>query len=63
MSDEVKKAVDDLLNGTSVSSSGEWLQREYIRLLRREASQQKNIQIESKLENKQQKNDNGISTK
>ena len=37
LTDDVKKAVDDLLNGTAVTSSGEWLQREYIRLMRREA--------------------------
>lgn len=48
LSEDVKKAVDDLLNGTSVTSSGEWLQREYIRLLRREAQYRK-FENESKL--------------
>lgn len=48
MSEEVKQAVDDLLNGTGTSSADEWLQREYIRLLRREASYRRN-ERESKL--------------
>jgi len=37
MRPEVQIAVDDILNGTSVDSHTEWLQREYIRLMRREA--------------------------
>ena len=48
MSEEVKQAVDDLLNGTGTSSADEWLQREYIRLLRREASYRRD-ERESKL--------------
>lgn len=35
-SKEVAAAVDDILNGRSVDSASEWLQREYIRLMRRE---------------------------
>lgn len=36
MTAEVSAAVDDILNGTSVDSSTDWLQREYVRLMRRE---------------------------
>ena len=38
MTPEVSVAVDDILNGTSVGSHTEWLQREYIRLMRRECA-------------------------
>ena len=38
MRPEVKEAVQDLLHGVEVSSTYEWLQREYIRLMRREAA-------------------------
>lgn len=38
MTPEVSAAVDDILNGTSVGSHTEWLQREYIRLMRRECA-------------------------
>ena len=38
LSENVKTAVDDILNGHSVDSHTEWLQREYIRLMRREAA-------------------------
>ena len=48
LSDEVKSAVDDLLNGVTTSTSSEWLQREYIRLMRRECSYKKS-ENESKL--------------
>ena len=37
MRPEVQIAVNDILNGTSVDSHTEWLQREYLRLMRREA--------------------------
>lgn len=44
---EVQAAVDDILNGTAVNSACEWLQREYIRLMRREARMKQ--ECESKL--------------
>lgn len=47
---EVQSAVDDLLNGVTTDSLSEWLQREYIRLMRREAAYKG--QNESKLEKK-----------
>lgn len=48
MSPEVKEAVDDLLNGVAVDSSVEWLQREYLRLMRREANRRQNESILTK---------------
>lgn len=56
LTEEVEKAVDDLLNGTAVNSSGEWLQREYIRLMRREAQYRKS-ENESKLPKNTDKKD------
>jgi hypothetical protein len=53
MSEEVQAAVHDILHGTSVDSHTEWLQREYIRLMRREAAAKQN---ESKLEKRQANN-------
>lgn len=48
---EVKAAVDDVVNGTSVESSAEWLQREYLRMMHREASLVKRMrELESKLQ-------------
>ena len=38
MSMEVNQAVNDILHGTSVDSHTQWLQREYIRLMRRECN-------------------------
>lgn len=46
-SPEVQAAVDDILNGTSVNTVAEWLQREYVRLMRREARMKQ--ECESKL--------------
>ena len=43
MSAEVSAAVDDIINGTSVDSAAEWLQREYIRLMRREFKMKKEL--------------------
>tara|TARA_B100001741_G_scaffold75654_1_gene61220 strand:+ start:11740 stop:11982 length:243 start_codon:yes stop_codon:yes gene_type:complete len=45
MSPEVKEAVDDILNGVTVNSSTEWVQREYLRLMRREANKRQNESI------------------
>ena len=45
MSPEVKEAVDDILNGVTVDSSTEWLQREYLRLMRRESNKRQNESI------------------
>ena len=39
---EVKAAVDDLLNNTATDSVSEWLQREFARLMHREAQYRKN---------------------
>ena len=51
MSMEVNEAVNDILNGTSVDSHTQWLQREYIRLLRRECNRERQILVnESNLE-------------
>lgn len=47
LSPEVQAAVDDILNGTSINSESEWLQREYARLMRREARMRQ--ECESKL--------------
>ena len=38
MNEEVLKAVNDILHGVTVDTHTEWLQREYIRLMRRELS-------------------------
>ena len=35
---EVQDAVNDILNGKDVNSGIEWLQREYMKVMRREAS-------------------------
>ena len=43
MSAEVSAAVDDILNGTSVDSTTDWLQREYVRLMRREFKLKKEL--------------------
>ena len=43
LSAEVSAAVDDIINGTSVDSSTDWLQREYIRLMRREFKMKKEM--------------------
>jgi hypothetical protein len=48
MRPEVKAAVDDILNGVTVNSATEWVQREYLRLMRREASKRQNESILSK---------------
>lgn len=47
MRPEVKEAVQDLLHGVEVSSTYEWLQREYIRIMRREAAYKRNTIIQS----------------
>ena len=62
LSEDVKKAVDDLLNGTSVTSSEEWLQREYIRLMRREAQYRKS-ENESKSKQNTEKTNGEYSDK
>lgn len=43
LSAEVSAAVHDILHGTSVDSTTEWLQREYIRLMRREFKMRKEL--------------------
>lgn len=48
MSVEVQNAVHDILHGVTVDSHTEWLQREYIRLMRREAAKQKENESKSK---------------
>lgn len=77
MSDEVKAAVNDILHGTSVDSSTEWLQREYIRLMRREAANRANMEAanratieaanrvskESKLSSNVPHKDGGVASK
>ena len=55
---EVQAAVDDLMNGRTTNSTEEWLQRLYIRLLRREAAQK---QQESNSKNNNLNNNNGNS--
>lgn len=64
ISPEVQEAVNDLLNGTAVNSAGEWLQREYIRLLRREANNKRTekLEIESKLNKNIDNHENGRNT-
>lgn len=52
---DVQEAVNDILNGMTKDSSTEWLQREYIRLMKREAnwrSAQKRACPESNFEKK-----------
>ena len=56
LSEEVKNAVNDILHGTGTGSTQEWLQREYIRLMRREASYKRDAQNESKLKRKFENN-------
>lgn len=51
MTPEVQAAVNDILHGTTVDSHTEWLQREYIRLMRREAAYKSTVLRESKLRN------------
>lgn len=48
MRPEVKAAVDDILHGVTVNSATEWVQREYLRLMRREASKRQNESILNK---------------
>lgn len=48
MSSKVETAVNDILHGVTVDSHTEWLQREYLRLMRREAKT-KQMAHESKL--------------
>lgn len=43
LSADVGAAVDDIINGTSVNSATDWLQREYIRLMRREFKMKKEL--------------------
>jgi len=40
---EVKAAVDDIINGTSVDSHTEWLLREYNRMMHREAKMKSDL--------------------
>jgi len=49
---EVQEAVNDILNGKSADSGVEWLQREYIRLMRREAGFRSREQAQKKIESK-----------
>ena len=42
LSAEVKAAVDDIMSGTTMDSATEWLQREYARLMHREAQYRRN---------------------
>ena len=51
MDEETKKAVDDILNGTSTDSVEQWLMREYGRLMEREAKVKK---MESNFHKKKQ---------
>lgn len=44
---EVREAVNDILDGMSVDTHTEWLQREYVRLMRREAKMRQAM-LESK---------------
>ena len=49
---EVQSAVNDILNGTDAGTHTEWLQREYGRLMLREARMRREMNhIESKLKN------------
>ena len=63
LTDEVKAAVDDLLNGTDVDSHTAWLQRQYIRLMKRECGREREKKIESNLTEKLDKEEkDGVST-
>ena len=53
MKPEVAAAVNDILHGGEVDSPTEWLQREYIRLMRRELQMRANVHRESKLNTKE----------
>lgn len=43
LSPEVAAAVQDILQGTATDSAGEWLQREYVRLMQRELRMRKQL--------------------
>lgn len=45
---EVEAAVNDILHGTSTDNQGQWLQREYIRLMRRECNMKSTQQQQQK---------------
>lgn len=60
MRPDVGAAVQDILHGTNVDSHTEWLQREYIRLMRREA-QWKQREYESKLKQNAEAGGDGVS--
>lgn len=47
---EVEAAVNDIIHNHNVGSANEWLQRQYIRLMKREAANKKNTN-ESKCSN------------
>ncbi len=49
MTPEVQSAVNDILYGSSVNNHTEWLQREYVRLMRRECAYLQQHKNESKL--------------
>ena len=62
LSKEVSDAVNDILFGVSVDNHTEWLQREYIRMMRREAKMKAEMNVlESKLSKKvdESNGDNG----
>ena len=61
VTDEVKAAVEDILNGTDVDDHTQWLQRQYIRLMRRECNREREKKNESKLLEKKTEQ-NGDST-
>lgn len=50
---EVKAAVHDILHGTDVNNNTEWLQREYIRLMYREANKLRSEKIQKESNSKQ----------
>lgn len=62
VSDEVRAAVEDILNGTHVDDHTQWLQRNYIRLMRRECNEEKEKKKESKLLEKNFKQQHGAFT-
>ena len=49
---EVQEAVNDILNGKDVNSGTEWLQREYMKLMKREAGVRSREQAIKKNESK-----------
>tara|TARA_B100000482_G_C12604253_1_gene296509 strand:- start:1382 stop:1633 length:252 start_codon:yes stop_codon:yes gene_type:complete len=49
---EVQEAVNDILNGKNMDSGTEWLQREYMRLMKREAGFKSKEQALKKNESK-----------